>query len=124
VIKRHSSIDNRRISAFSWGISAIKEVGQKRKGIGGDQNYQPSGLVDILHPATYYCLMEARLDLTKQLGLRPGPDLGFQGKSENIAYLPAHQRYDGVIYQAGHTPCMNSSTSPPWKKDWNRGPGW
>jgi cytoplasmic iron level regulating protein YaaA (DUF328/UPF0246 family) len=45
--------------------------------------------------------MEARLDLAKQLRLSPGPDLGFQEKSENISYLPAYQRYDGVIYQTG-----------------------
>jgi hypothetical protein len=69
--------------------------------MGGDQNFQPSRLVDIFHPATYHCLMEARLDLAKQLGLRQGPDLGFQEKRENISYLPAYQRYDGVIYQTG-----------------------
>jgi len=73
----------------------------KRKVIGGDRNFQSSGLVDVLNYATYSRLMEARLDLAKQLRLSPGLDLGFQEKSENIAYLPAYKRYDGVIYQTG-----------------------
>ena len=73
----------------------------KRKVIGGARDFQLSGLADVLNAATYSRLMEARFDLAKQLGLQPGPDLGFQGKSENIAYLPAYKRYDGVIYRTG-----------------------
>lgn len=73
----------------------------KRKVTGGDQDFKLTGLADVLNTATYSCLMEARLDLAKHLGLQPGPDLGFREKSGDINYLPAYQRYDGVIYRTG-----------------------
>lgn len=46
--------------------------------------------------------MDARRGLAMWLGLQPGPDLGFHEINENIAYLPAYQRYDGVIYKTGN----------------------
>ncbi len=73
----------------------------KRKVVGGDRKYQTSVLADILDTTTINHLMEARLNLGKQLKLQPGPDLGFQ-EEENIAYLPAYLRYNGVIYQGGN----------------------
>jgi hypothetical protein len=72
----------------------------KRKVIGGERNFKPSVLADVLNPPTYSRLMKARIYLGEQLGLQPGPDLGFQNEG-NMDYLPAYQRYDGVVYRTG-----------------------
>jgi len=73
----------------------------KRKVVGGDRNYRTSRLAEFLGTTNLSHLMKARLSLGKQLKLQPGPDLGFQEEG-NVAYLPAYQRYSGVIYQGGN----------------------
>lgn len=83
----------------------------KRKIVGGDWKFQSSRLSDVLKPATYSHLMEARMSLASQLALVTGPDLGFQKSEGKFEYLPAYHRYSGVIYQVGNVRNLYKSFS-------------
>lgn len=52
----------------------------------------------LLSPASRQTLLNARRDLSRLLGLAPGPDLGSESQSA-IEYMPAYERYDGYLYQ-------------------------
>ena len=52
----------------------------------------------LLPPASGQALLDARRDLSRLLGLAPGPDLGSESQSA-IEYMPAYERYDGHLYK-------------------------
>jgi cytoplasmic iron level regulating protein YaaA (DUF328/UPF0246 family) len=69
---------------------------------GGTPGYKNSTLVNTISQKTYLKLLECRKELLKISELKevkPGPDLGFEGNQQDILYLPAFQRYDGLVYQ-------------------------
>ncbi|MDH5647953.1 MAG: YaaA family protein, partial [Candidatus Heimdallarchaeota archaeon] len=47
----------------------------------------------------FFKLMTSRKKLSVILNLPPGPDLGLVGQENPIEFLPAYQRYNGIIYQ-------------------------
>ena len=52
----------------------------------------------LLSPTSRQALLDARRDLSRLLGLAPGPDLGSKGGG-SIRYMPAYQRYQGRLYE-------------------------
>ncbi len=70
------------------------------KNPGGQPTYSPpSSLLEIIGPSLYQQLLASRRELSRRLGLPPGPDLGFEAQAHEIRYLPAYQRYNGIIYR-------------------------
>ena len=69
----------------------------KRKGGAGE--YSPSPLADLLSEDRFRQLMKARKNISEILNLSPGPDLGTSAADEKILFLPAYQRYSGIVYK-------------------------
>lgn len=73
----------------------------KTKAPGGTITYPGSELEQDMPAHAYRRLLEARRELAALLGEQAGPDLGGPASSEPIPYLPAWQRYEGVVYSKG-----------------------
>jgi cytoplasmic iron level regulating protein YaaA (DUF328/UPF0246 family) len=76
----------------------------KRKQVGGYQDYIPSGrLEQALSPESFEKLMNARTELVNSASkyLPIGPDIGIHGGHVAAQYLPAYQRYTGIVYDRG-----------------------
>ncbi len=69
-----------------------------RKRDGGEIEYHPSSLSNMLSPSTLDQLMSARRELAILVGERPGPDLGNNDVFSRIEFMPAYQRYAGTLY--------------------------
>lgn len=71
----------------------------KTKKSGGHPAHKDSPLANMLGDSHFRKLMDTRRELASILNLTPGPDLGFDDQNGNIQFLPAYQRYDGIIYK-------------------------
>jgi cytoplasmic iron level regulating protein YaaA (DUF328/UPF0246 family) len=75
-----------------------------RKAEGGTLKYKDSSLQSGLSAKSYQWLLDMRKELAEKLPItkkaNPGPDLG-SSASVSIQYLPAYQRYTGIVYQRG-----------------------
>jgi len=71
----------------------------KTKRMSGNKQFSTSPLANCLSEETFYELMTSRKKLSAILNLPPGPDLGLVGQENSIEFLPAYQRYNGIIYQ-------------------------
>ena len=70
------------------------------KNPGGQPAYQPSvALSDVLGTSACSTLLAARRELARLLGLAPGLDLGFETHDDALRFMPAYQRYNGIIYR-------------------------
>ncbi len=67
---------------------------------GGETTSLPSKLADALSPAAFQKLMSARQELDDILRKDQNRNLGYKDGGE-IKYLPAFQRYQGIIYTQG-----------------------
>lgn len=68
----------------------------------GSPTYQPPvALTNVLDSSAYRQLMAARRELAQLLKLPLGPDLGFETQDTTLRFLPAYQRYNGIIYRTG-----------------------
>ncbi len=67
---------------------------------GGQINPRPSTLADHLSPATFQKLARARQELEVILQNNPKTNLGYKDGGV-VKYLPAFQRYQGIIYAQG-----------------------
>jgi len=65
---------------------------------GGQSNPQPSKLADVLSPASYHKLTSARQEIAALLQKDQSLGLGFKDDDKESKYLPAFQRYQGLIY--------------------------
>lgn len=65
---------------------------------GGQSNSQPSKLMDTLSPATFQKIMSARQEIAIILQKTRSLGLGFKDDDGESKYLPAFQRYQGLIY--------------------------
>lgn len=71
----------------------------KTKRAGGIPSYQPHPPIStILSTDSYSRLLHARRHLAAMLGIEAGPDLGFDTDATGIRYLPAFERYRGIVY--------------------------
>ncbi|MFH2103415.1 MAG: peroxide stress protein YaaA [Chloroflexota bacterium] len=68
------------------------------KAPGGQSNSQPSKLADTLSPTAFQKLMSARQKIEAILHEEQNPGLGFKDHAGDRKYLPAYQRYQGIIY--------------------------
>lgn len=67
---------------------------------GGTTVYHwPKRLEETLGERYFRALMNARRDLAKMLAKEPGPDLGFYDSTPRARYLPAYERYAGIMYR-------------------------
>jgi len=73
----------------------------KTKRRGGTTTYQGSVLERYLPPWVHDRLLEARGELGRVLELPLGRDLGGSAQPEPVEYLPAYQRYSGIVYRRG-----------------------
>jgi len=71
----------------------------KTKRMGGYIQFVPSSLVNILSDEKYLQLMNSRKELASIINITPGLDLGFSNQDQQLAFLPAYQRYNGKFYQ-------------------------
>ncbi|GAG11930.1 unnamed protein product, partial [marine sediment metagenome] len=73
----------------------------KLKTQGGTTVYAGSALERLLPASGFERLLQARSELGRLKGLPPGPDLGRPVADEPVHYLPAHERYAGIVYREG-----------------------
>jgi len=70
------------------------------KNPGGQPTYHPPiALSELIGLSAYSNLMASRRELASLLRLAPGPDLGFDTQADGLRFLPAYQRYNGIIYR-------------------------
>jgi cytoplasmic iron level regulating protein YaaA (DUF328/UPF0246 family) len=72
-----------------------------RKKEGGCPTYKESNLAIILGNEAYKELLKERYELAIQFGLKQGPDIFSDIEESGILFMPAYERYDGIIYQKG-----------------------
>ena len=71
----------------------------KTKRKGGVKEYSTSPLADFLSEESLQTLLNSRKVIANRLGLPEGPDLGSELQDPLLEYLPAYQRYNGIIYR-------------------------
>ncbi len=75
-----------------------------RKQEGGVPDYAPSKqLIQGLSPGSFEKLLDLRSQVVmgSEKSLPAGPDLGIPGSQAIAQYLPAFQRYTGIVYEVG-----------------------
>ena len=73
----------------------------KTKVDAGVATYAGSALEATLTPQSRARLFEARGELGRLLSLPPGPDLGQPNVDDALRYMPAFERYAGIVYSEG-----------------------
>lgn len=70
------------------------------KQFGGIRKYENQySITSQMNPNTTQKLIQLRQEMAKFISEPPGPDIGYMQKIKTIKYMPAIQRYSGIVYQ-------------------------